>query len=149
MHSFKSEKILPNSLSQILELIMDIESYPEFVPWCKSTKIISSSNDEIIAEMEINYKGFTESYRSSITKSDVGGDMVVEVKAINGPFKFLNNKWIISSADDGTKINFSIELEFKSFILDKMMGLVFVNATEKMINSFVARAQLINDSSVV
>ena len=140
MHSFHKQKSLPNSPLQIFDLILDVESYPKFVPWCESTAIISKNDKEIIAKMKINYKGLTEVYSSRIITKRIDESFVVEVKAIEGPFKFLNNHWTVSPVNEGCKVEFQIDLEFKSFILDKMMGLFFINAAEKMIEAFEARA---------
>jgi coenzyme Q-binding protein COQ10 len=141
MHRIHKEKLLPNSPTQVFDLILDVESYPEFVPWCESTIITSQTDQEIIAKMKINYKGFTESYTSRITTKKIDKNLSVEVKAIDGPFKFLNNYWTITEEDGGCKVDFQIDLEFKSFILDKMMGLFFTNAADKMMEAFERRAK--------
>lgn len=140
MHSFNKQKLLPNLPSQIFDLILDVESYPSFVPWCESTEIISKNDKEIIAKMKVNYKGLTEVYSSRIISKRIDENFVVEVKAMDGPFKFLNNYWTVSPKDKGCSVEFQIDLEFKSFILDKMMGLFFINAAEKMIEAFETRA---------
>ena len=140
MHSFHKQKLLPNLPSQIFDLILDVESYPKFVPWCESTEIVSKNDQEIIARMKINYKGLSEIYSSQIITKKKEENYIIEVKAIDGPFKFLNNYWTVSSENDGCKVEFQIDLEFKSFLLDKMMGLFFINAAEKMIEAFEGRA---------
>ena len=141
MHSFHKERLLPNSPAQVFDLILDVESYPEFVPWCESVTIISKNDEEIIARMQVNYKGFTESYSSRIITRRADERLIVEVRAIDGPFKFLNNHWTITQANDGCKVDFHIDLEFKSFLLDKMLGLFFVSGAEKMIEAFESRAR--------
>lgn len=141
MHRIHKEKLLPNLPAQVFDLILDVESYPEFVPWCESTTIISKTDQEIIAKMKVNYKGFTESYTSRVTTKKTDKNLLVEVKAINGPFKFLNNYWTITKENEGCKVDFQIDLEFKSFVLDKMMGLFFTNAADKMIEAFERRAK--------
>lgn len=140
MHSFHKERLLPNSPAQVFDLILDVESYPEFVPWCETVTVISKNQEEIIAKMKVNYKGFSETYSSRITTKRNGGRFVVEVKAVDGPFKFLNNYWTITQADNGCKIDFHIDLEFKSFLLDKMLGLFFASASERMIEAFEDKA---------
>jgi len=141
MHKIHKEKLLPNSPTQVFDLILDVESYPEFVPWCESTTIISKTDQEIIAKMKVNYKGFTESYTSRVTTNKTDKNLLVEVKAIDGPFKFLYNYWTITEENEGCKVDFQIDLEFKSFVLDKMMGLFFTNAADKMIEAFERRAK--------
>lgn len=140
MHSFKKNTHLANDAVEIFQLVTDIESYPEFVPWCEGIEVISTDEEQTIAQMKINYKGFTEKYKSRITKKQEGDNYIVKVEAISGPFKYLNNVWTIEKQKEGCNVNFSIDLEFKSFLLDKMVGLLFMKATERMIEAFLQRA---------
>ena len=66
MHSFQETRVLPYSASIINEVITDIEKYPEFLPWCKSAKILSNDDFCIIAELIISFQGFVEKYKSRV-----------------------------------------------------------------------------------
>lgn len=131
---------MPYKANLIREIIMDIEKYPEFLPWCKKAKIIAKNDDFFTAELFLEFKGFTESYVSKVMTSSENGSYCIEVVAISGPFKLLKNIWTIKQLDNGTKVDFSIDFVLKSRILDMIVGMIFSVATEKMIGAFEARA---------
>lgn len=150
MTEFKQEYYSKFSVEDIYQLIIDVESYPDFLPWCGAVKIIEESNDNIIADLIVNFKPFTELYRSKVMlyPSDHGSAARVETTMISGPFKFLNNKWEIEPANYGCKIKFYISFEFKSIVLEKIMGIFFNKAAEKMVAAFIERAnQLYGENS--
>jgi coenzyme Q-binding protein COQ10 len=143
MPFIQEHKILPFSALQIFQLVMDIEKYSEFLPWCKNAKIIEVlSNENLHAELLINFKGFYEKYTSDVQFYMLGNhDYFVDVVAIKGPFKSLINKWKIVEIDEyNCKVEFFLEFEFNSKILSKMFSAIFANATQKMINAFESRA---------
>ncbi|MBU6338959.1 MAG: type II toxin-antitoxin system RatA family toxin [Rickettsiales bacterium] len=147
MPSLTEKKILPYSAKQIYSLVMDIEKYPEFLPWCKQAKIIEVKSDEnLIADLLINFKNFFEKYRSDVKHGiDENGDYFVDVVAIEGPFKYLSNKWKFKKMPDSSscEIEFFIEFQFNSFILEKMLGGIFEKATHKMMFAFEERAKVV------
>lgn len=142
MPEFSETKILPYKPEQIYELVMDIEKYPEFLPWCKKAKIIDViSEQNLTADLLINFKNIFEKYRSNVKHGiDENDHYFVEVKAIEGPFKKLINRWKFFEDEQGCKIEFFIDFEFNSFFLEKMLGVIFGKATKKMMNAFETRA---------
>ena len=139
MHSFKETRVISYEASLINEIIIDIEKYPEFLPWCKKARIIEKNNDFLTAELFVKFKGFTESYVSKVITSSENDNYYIEVVAISGPFELLKNIWSIKQLDNGAKVDFYIDFAFKSRILDLVMGMVFSVATEKMIGAFEDR----------
>lgn len=142
MHKFSTEIILPYSIEQLYNLIIDIDEYPEFLPWCSAARILEKNEDKIIAELVISFKAFSEKYTSLVTLNPpIDEKAKVDVSLLSGPFNTLSNSWVLEAVDaSNTKIQFDLAFEFKSFILDNMMGLVFSNATEKMMEAFKKRA---------
>ncbi|XVN40624.1 MAG: type II toxin-antitoxin system RatA family toxin [Rickettsia endosymbiont of Argas persicus] len=142
MPSFEQTKILPYKPQQLFNLVWDIKSYPRFLPWCTASRIISENNEETIAELVIQLKGFSESYRSKVIKEVTeDGTYYIHTTAISGPFKYLKSSWQFISCELGTKLKFSIDFEMKSLILEKLIGSYFIKATEKMILAFEKRAE--------
>jgi len=139
MHSFKETRVMKHPADLISEIVMDIEQYPEFLPWCTSAVILSTDNDLIVAKLEISFKGFSESYISRVAKEKSKDDYLITAEAISGPFRYLKNSWHIKQLKNGSEINFSIDFEFKSTILDMVIGLIFSVATKKMIAAFEDR----------
>lgn len=144
MPSLTQTKILPYSAKQMYSLVMDIEKYSEFLPWCKQAKIIKIiSENSLHADLLINFKGFFEKYRSEVKHGqNLDGSYFIDVLAIEGPFKKLINQWKFSDlTNQSCRVEFFIEFEFSSIILTKMFGLIFERAAEKMMTAFEARAK--------
>lgn len=143
MHSFRQVKILPYNKQDLFNLVLDVESYPEFLPWCQAARIISRNEQQMIAELVVQFKGFSEKYQSRIVpRKSSNNDYIIEVEAISGPFKYLKNYWQFSDEASKTKVEFTIELEFNSIFLAKLMSLFFTNKAEKMIKAFEDRASV-------
>lgn len=143
MPNFKETKTFSYPAHQIYELVMDIEKYPEFLPWCKQAKIIEVvSNQNLHADLLINFKNFFEKYRSDVKhKKTPEGVYLIETRAIEGPFKNLFSSWKIKELENQKcEVEFFIEFEFNSFILGKMIGAIFEKASLKMMQSFENRA---------
>lgn len=144
MPTLTQTKTLPYSAKKMYDLVMDIEKYPEFLPWCKQAKIVEKISDESLrADLLINFKSFFEKYRSEVRHEKTAlGYYFIDVVAIDGPFKKLVNKWEFHEvAEEKCEVKFFIEFQFNSFILEKMIGSIFERATEKMMNAFEERAK--------
>lgn len=136
MHCFKDSKLMPYEAKIIKDVIMDVEQYPNFLPWCSSSNILTRNDDFITVKLGIIFKGFSESYISRIRLEETEEQYTIFVDAISGPFEFLKNVWIIKKGNKLTKVDFSIDFKLKSKILDIVIGMVFSSATEKMIMAF-------------
>ena len=146
MPVLKQIKTLPYSAQKIYELVMDIEKYPEFLPWCKQAKIIQEiSKQNLHADLLINFKSFFEKYRSNVSHGKSGlNAYFVDVVAIEGPFKKLVNQWQFRDLENGEcEVKFFIEFEFNSILLTKMLSPIFKKAAEKMMAAFEERAEKI------
>lgn len=142
MHKHSETVILPYSKAQIFDLVMDIEKYPEFLPWCHAAKMLHRIGDDILyADLEISYKSFKYKYTSEVKYSFEDG--VIDVDKIRGPFSHLKNVWKLKELDNATEVEFEIELELQSKILDKTLGLFFDYAYKKMLTSFSDRAEVL------
>jgi coenzyme Q-binding protein COQ10 len=136
-------KIMLIPAKLIYDLVIDVKKYPEFLPWCKSVNISSEiDNKNFHAELLINFKNIFEKYTSAVHHLQISDrEYSVEAIAIKGPFKNLINRWKITEIDSNkTQVDFYLQFEFNSILLNKMLGGIFSLATEKMINSFENRA---------
>ena len=124
----------------MFDLVADIERYPEFLPWCVGTRIRSRDGNLVVADMIIGYKMFRESFTSRVTLSKHDR---IDVEYSDGPFKYLHNHWIFEPDGSGTCIDFFVDFEFKSRILQAMIGVVFGEAVRIMVNAFERRAEVI------
>lgn len=150
MPSHKELKTLDYSPTQIKDLVMDIKSYPKFLPWCVGARVTKIINEnELTADLAISFKGFFQKYTSLVTIKEIGNNSF-EIKAIatDGPFNNLINLWHIkeiAGEENKSKVDFFIDFEFNSKLLNKMIGPFFEKATNKMIKAFEKRAQDLYD----
>lgn len=142
MPTHAEKRILPFTPEQMFNLVADVDRYPEFLPWCVATRIRSRDGDEMVADMVIGFKMFREKYTSRVRLDRPGR---VDVVYEQGPFKYLNNHWIFSphtgpNGESQVEIDFFVDFEFRSPLLQKVIGAVFNEAVQRMVNAFEARA---------
>ncbi len=130
----------------IENLILDIDNYKEFLPWCTNSKIISKKKNqnsiEIIADLEIGYSFAKDVYTSHV-KYDIMTKKII-VKAIDGPLKILENIWVLNEINENEcEVEFFINLELKNIILNKMLNKMFDIGFKKILNSFDQRAKFL------
>jgi coenzyme Q-binding protein COQ10 len=144
MPKISLDEHLPYNLTQLETIIVDVKSYPEFLPWCQLVRIIQHDEDSLIADMAVSFKSFTETYRSKIclTKESITSS-TIRVTGIDGPFKYLENTWKLTLDDSGCKIHFMVDFSFKSSILNKLASLFLEKATQKIISAFKSRAKFL------
>jgi coenzyme Q-binding protein COQ10 len=139
---------LKYSTDQMFSLVADIESYPIFIPWCRAVRVMKSTENKInghkvlVANMAVSFKVFKESFTTKITLHPDSKRITVEY--INGPFKILNNEWIFNEVSNGCSINFNVEFEFKSRMMQALVGVVFQEAMRRIVRSFEQRADVLH-----
>jgi coenzyme Q-binding protein COQ10 len=135
-------RILPYTADQMHDLVSDINSYPEFIPWCSAIRINSETNDNftkiIDADLAVSFKIFNERFQSRVIINTSTRN--IDVEYIDGPFKFLRNNWTFVQNGSDCKVQFVVEFEFKSLIMQRLIGVVFHNAMKKVVKSFESRA---------
>ena len=119
-------------------LVDGIEIYPEFLPWCRATKVLSRTDDEVRATIELSKggveKAFTTCNRNQKNK-------MIEMRLVEGPFKRLEGYWRFDAlGDEGCKVSFDLEFEFASRMLDMVVGPVFSQIANSLVDSFHRRA---------
>lgn len=138
MPTHAERRHLPYTPEQLYDLVAGVERYPEFLPWCKAARISRREGDVFWADLVVAFKVFRERFTSKVTLSPKTG---VDVEYINGPFRYLNNHWRFLSAEDGGCIvDFFVDFEFRSKVLQTLIGLLFNEAVQRMVAAFEARA---------
>jgi coenzyme Q-binding protein COQ10 len=142
MPTHAEQRVLPYRVEQMFELVADIERYPEFLPWCVACRITRREGNVIWGDLMVGFKVFRESFTSRVTLDHPDR---IDVEYINGPFRYLNNHWLFIPSDDGqwTTIDFYIDFEFRSRMLQKVAGTVFNEAVKRMVGAFEHRADAI------
>ena len=139
MIKFNVNKLLPYSSLQIYDLVIDINSYPDFLPWCLSAKEYGLGKKKFLADLEIGYKFLKESFSSEVLANS---PKRIFSTAISGPFKVLNNEWQFKDlSNNKCEVQLKIEFEFKSALMHGMIGKIFENSSRTMIDAFEERAK--------
>lgn len=140
MHTFCERKQLPYPASDLFDIIVDVDKYAEFLPWCVASRVRKrEDNGTLLADMSIGYGSLREKFTSNVAVNQT--DFVVTTTQASGPFKHLKSEWVLCENDTGgTDVSFSIEFQFRSFLLEKVIGTVFESAAHKMIAAFEQRA---------
>ena len=142
MPSASIKKKIPCSKENLIKMVLDIEKYPEFVPWCLQGKIHSKNDKgekiEITADLTIGKSFFNETYKSFVIY-DKPSD-AIHVTNIGGPLKHLENKWFFRQVDNVSEIDFHIDFELKNKILNLLMIKSFDIGLKKIANAFEKRA---------
>lgn len=139
MPTHAEKRVLPYTPEQMFELVSDIERYPEFLPWCLACRVKRRpSDDEVVADMVIGFKMFRERFTSRVA---CHSSRRIDVSYEDGPFKYMKNHWLFEDHPDGCLIDFYVDFEFRSRLLQSAIGAVFNEAVRRMIQAFEARAQ--------
>ena len=136
------KKEIPCSKENLITMVLDIEKYPEFVPWCINSKIHDKNDKgnkiEIIADLTIGKSFFSETYKSFVTYEKSSDS--IHVINIDGPLKYLENKWLFNQKGNNSEVNFQVEFELKNRILNLFMIKYFDKGLKKIADAFEKRA---------
>ena len=140
MPTHAEKRHLPYRPDQLFELVVDIEKYPEFLPWCVACRIKRREGATMIADMVIGFKMIRERFVSKVTPDHA--NCRIHVEYVEGPFRYLNNHWRFEPhPDGGTELDFYVDFEFRSKVLQKMMSVLFNEAVRRMVGAFETRAK--------
>ena len=126
------------SVEKIFDLVIDVTSYPDFLPWCISSSTTEIETASFHADLLIGFKIFRENFGSRV---EFKRPQVIEVTPTYGPFRKMRNTWTFE--DKGRNcclIDFYVDFEFRSLFLNKVMGLLFYEAVKKMVDCFEKQA---------
>jgi len=125
--------------AQMFALVDDVPRYPEFLPWCAGARAEQTSSTERLASVDIS-KGTIKMHLT--TRNTVLADRHIVMELVEGPFRRLVGRWDFSPiANNGSKIEFKVEFEFKSRLMAIALNPVFESVCEKIVDAFVARAR--------
>lgn len=150
MPAFETTRRVPFTPQQMFVLVADVERYPEFVPLCEGLRIkdrMRSGNAEVlVADMVVGYKAIRETFTSRVTLQP--DTPLVKAEAVEGPFRFLENRWTFHPVAGGCEIHFYISYEIRSVMLKILAGAVLEQAFRRFAEAFEARARQIYGEAV-
>lgn len=147
MTTHSETRTLPYGAEQMYQLVADIDDYPEFLPWCAAARIRSRKPhgecEIVLADLVISFKVFRERFGSKVTLDPNAHQIHTEY--LDGPFKYLKSTWSFRDLEAGCEVSFYVDFEFKSRILQGMIGVVFNEAMQRVVRAFENRAAELYD----
>jgi coenzyme Q-binding protein COQ10 len=143
MPTHSETRALPYSAQQMYDLVADVASYPKFLPWCAAARVRSVTprgDCEVMqADLVISFKVFREQFGSRVTLCP--GQKKIDTEYIDGPFKHMKSNWSFADTQTGCEVSFHVDFEFRNAILQKVIGLVFNEAMQRIVRAFEMRAR--------
>lgn len=146
MPQFETKRPVKHTPDQMFDLIADVEKYPEFLPLCEALAVRSRKERDgkelLLADMTVGYKAIRETFTTQVLLNKT--ERIIDVKYIDGPFRYLDNRWRFEPGPDGgCLVHFFIDYEFKNRILGALMGSMFDRAFRMFSEAFEKRADAI------
>jgi len=141
MPAIERVEIVPHSAAQMYDLVNDIKSYPEFLPWCSESAILESDEDAIRASITVAGGGL---HKTFTTVNRLQKHKMIEIRLVDGPFKHLEGFWLFEPQQDGSsRVTVDLEFEFSGSLLDLAFGPVFHQIAHSLVDAFTQRADVL------
>jgi len=131
--------LAPYSARQMFDLVGDVEAYPEFLPWCESAHVDKREAGRTVATIRANFRGLRQQFTTENSERD---GQRIDIKLVSGPFRMLQGHWSFTALGaQGCRIDFRMEYQFASRLLEKAAGPVFHHIASSFVDAFVKRAE--------
>jgi len=138
MTSISKSALVPYSPAEMFALVDDIEAYPQFLPWCRTAQVLERTQDEVRATLALSKGGVDKSFTTCNRNQR---HKMIEMRLVEGPFRHLEGFWRFTPlGDDGCKVSLDMEFEFASRLLSMVVGPVFSQVANSLVDSFQQRA---------
>ena len=142
MTEHSESRVVPYTADLMYAVVADVERYPEFLPWVVALRVKSrmreGEREILMAEMAVGFRALRERYTSRVTLDP--RTRSIDVAAVEGPFRVLENHWRFTPEGEGTRIDFRVGFEFSSRLLQAAAAQAFGKVLLKMTDAFEARA---------
>jgi ribosome-associated toxin RatA of RatAB toxin-antitoxin module len=126
----------------MFDLVNDVAHYPEFLPWCRSSRILEQSDEQMVATIDIARGGIHQSFT---TRNTLQRPERLTLELVDGPFRRLRGEWRFESlSDDACKVHLHLEFAFSNRLVSLAFGPIFNQVCESMLDAFVKRAQQVH-----
>ena len=145
MTTINKHALVPYHASQMFALVDEVEKYSEFLPWCKSTTVLSRDEDEVRASIEIAHKGLHKSFTTCNRNQK---NKMIEMRLLEGPFRHLEGFWRFDDlSDSGCKVSLDLDFEFSNMLLGFAVGPIFNQIANSLVDAFCSRAHQVYGKS--
>ena len=139
MPTHAEQRVIAYTPDQIYRLVADVERYPEFLPWCLAARIRKHEKNRFIADMVIGFKMVRERFTSYVDLDEARHR--IDVTYAEGPMRHMKNHWVFEPHAEGCLIDFYVDFEFRSKLLQTLIEALFHEAVKRMVSAFEARAK--------
>lgn len=141
MRYVKRSALVPYSAREMFVLVDDVETYPEFLPWCKSSDVLERSDDVVKATLELQKGAVSNKFTTRNARNEFES---IDITLVGGPFRHLQGGWTFSDlGEEGSKVALNLDFEFESMLVDMMFGAFFEETCNSMVDAFTRRAAVI------
>jgi ribosome-associated toxin RatA of RatAB toxin-antitoxin module len=131
--------IVPYSCAEMYDLVTNIDEYPDFLPWCGGSRIISSTPEKLVAEIQIAYKKINKGFT---TENTLMPNERMVMNLVEGPFKHLRGDWVFTQLEDrACKVALELDFEFSNKLIAFAIGPIFSNIANTFVDNFRQRAE--------
>lgn len=136
----KKTRMVPFTCAQMYHLVNDIERYADFLPYFSSSEIHHRDEDEIQATLSISAAGMSKSFT---TNNRLQTNKMIEMRLVDGPFSHFEGFWRFDETPEGCSISFDLEFDFAGRMLSMLLGPIFEQVTDNLVDAFCDRAEKI------
>jgi len=138
MRKVQRSALVRHSASEMFSLVDDVQSYPQFLPWCTSATVHSRLENVLEATLELQRGDLSKTFRTRNTSS---GQELIDMQLVDGPFRYLEGRWSFTQlGESGSKVALDLEFEFSSSVLDVLFGPFFEDVCNSLVDAFTQRA---------
>ena len=142
MPTHSETRFLPYTPQQMYDLVADVASYPQFLPWCAAARVrkVTPEEDHQVMEADLvsSFKVFRERFGSCVVLYPDAHR--IDTEYLDGPFRYMKSNWAFSEAEGGCNVSFFVDFEFRNAILQGIIGVVFNEAMQRIVRAFERRA---------
>ncbi|MBF8998999.1 MULTISPECIES: SRPBCC family protein [Vibrio] len=139
MNQVSRSALVSFSAEQMFHLVNDVASYPEFLPGCSGSRVIESTNEKMVASVDVSKAGIKKTF---VTRNELRDGEAILMDLVDGPFKSLKGGWYFTPLDEhACKVELKLEFEFSSKMIEMVFGKIFNELTNNMVNAFTQRAK--------
>lgn len=135
----KKSRVVSFSCEQMFNLVNEVENYAEFLPYCSESIVHHRDEDEVQATLVIAAAGMSKSFT---TRNRLQVNKMIEIRLVDGPFSHLEGFWRFDEEGEGCRVSFDLEFEFAGRMFSMLLGPVFEQVTDKMVDAFCDRAEV-------
>ena len=141
MHRISRSALVPYTAAQMYALVEDVESYPQFLPWCSDATLHWREGNVLEGSVEMHRAGLRRSFR---TRNRMQPGVAIEMTLVDGPFRKLDGAWRFKSLDeDACKVSLDLEFELGGRLADRLLGSFFEEICNSLVDAFVRRADAV------